>query len=208
MNTRRHFDQHHIAGNPAITPPVKLQRGHGVGAAHIAHFDNQKVLAVAQNRSRLEIECRESTFVFAQLLSVQINGGLVIGRAEVNKDARVRPLVIIELPPVPHRPFIEHQVFALRIPVSRNIQHGRRVEAVFDAIALAARLFIAKETRLAVVEWIHDGAPRAVEIDRRPPRNVRDQSGRSSRGIGPSASSSSTSQRFMGKPQNGTKGGN
>src|ERR1035441_10289612 len=98
----RHFNQHHVARNSAIAPPVELQGRHGVGASRVADFDNQKVVAVAQDRSRLEIERRESTFVLPQLLSIQVNGGLVIRRAEVNKDPGVSPLVITELPPVPY----------------------------------------------------------------------------------------------------------
>jgi hypothetical protein len=86
--------------------------------------------------------------MLAQFLSIQINSRLVIDGAEVDKGTRVGSLVVNELAPVPYWPFVEDQRFALGVPVSRNIHYGGRVEAIFDALALATRLFIAKKLDL------------------------------------------------------------
>ena len=72
--SRGHFDEHHIARDPAIVPPVELQCRHGIGPPDVAHFDDQKILAIFQQRSGLEVECREAAFVISQLFSVQIDG--------------------------------------------------------------------------------------------------------------------------------------
>src|ERR1017187_5502817 len=183
----RHLDQHHVTGNSTVAPPVELQRGNGVCAADVAHLDDQKILAVSQKRSCLEIERCESAFVFPQLFAVQVNGSLIVGSAEVNKHTRIRALVITELAPVPDRAFIEHQLLALGVPVSRNVQNGRCVETVLDAIALVAGLFIAKESsRLAVFERVHNSSPCAVEAYRRTAGYVCNQRGCSRRSMDPS----------------------
>src|SRR5258708_22288582 len=98
--------------------------------------------------------------MLAQLLAVQINDGLVIRGTEVNVLPLAGMFLIVELTPIPHRSFIKDQFVALRVPVSRNIQDWGRIEAIFDKIALAARLLVAKKSCLAVVERIHDRAPR------------------------------------------------
>src|SRR5712672_2738446 len=109
--------------------------------------------------------------MLTQLLAVQINDGLVIRGTEVDVLPLAGMLLIVELAPIPYRPFIEHPLVALRVPVSRNIQNRRRVEAVLDEIALAARLLITKEPCLAVFKRIDDGMPRAIEAHRGPAGN-------------------------------------
>src|SRR5271166_1681479 len=182
----RYFHQHHIPRKAAIVPPVKLQRRHGIGTACIVYFHNQEIVAISQQRSYFEVERCKPAFVLAQLFAIEVNGGAIVSRAKIGENPRSRVLMVAELAPVPDRPFIEHQLLALRVPVSRDVEHRRRIETVFNAITLILRLLISEESRLAVVKWVHDRSPRTAEVHRRSGRNIRNQSGWSRSGVSPS----------------------
>ena len=117
--------------------------------------------------------------MLAQLLSIQIRSRPVVRRAKIDEDPRTLALAVVELPPVPDRPFIKHQRLALRIPISRHIQHRRQIETVFHKIAFILRLRIAKKFLLAVIERIYNHVPRPVQTYRGPSRNVLNQISRS-----------------------------
>ena len=102
---------------------------------------------------------------------VHEDGGAMVGRAEVHKGAHTWLWLIGEVLLVPEQAFVEKEIFLLRVPVARHLQHGRGSEVVFDQVGAVevGVLGEAVEVRLvgivapAIAIRIDDVMPRAVE---------------------------------------------
>ena len=182
--------QHHIAGEPSVVPPVGIYRRDGVAAAGVVDLRDHEVVAFANLVGDFEVEGRESAFMFAQGLPVEIDASEVVGGPEIDEDASVFPLVVGKRLLVPDRTFVKEQFLLLRVPVAGNIQDIRFIEIVFDELMLVFGLGVQVEAGVeAGFVRIDDGLPCAIQADGGAVGNVVDQRGRIRGGVARSASS-------------------
>jgi hypothetical protein len=68
------------------------------------------------------------------LVAIDPHKRAIVRRSKVQEYPLARSFLVLEISPVPQRPFVEHQQFALRIPISGNVQRGRTCEVVLDRL--------------------------------------------------------------------------
>src|SRR5205823_243017 len=107
------FDERDGARQAAVVPPVGDERGDGVAPARVVNADDQRVVALAHAACDLEVEGREAAFVSADLFAVEVNVRGVVGRAEVEEEARALFARVVEGAPVPDAPLVEEESLAL-----------------------------------------------------------------------------------------------
>src|SRR5208337_3965569 len=127
-----HFDKRDLAGQAAVVPPVRLQRGYAVREPGAVHGDDGEVISVSKGLRDFAIESGKTSFVFADRAAIDPEIGAIICCSNVQEDALTRSLVVLKILLVPERPFVEHQRLALGVPVTGNLQGGRFCEIVLD----------------------------------------------------------------------------
>ena len=85
MKRRGRLEQHDIAREAAVVPPVGVDGRHALGMALVVDAHDERVACRTQPAGHLELERREAAHVPAEFLAVQIDIRLVIGAAEVNE---------------------------------------------------------------------------------------------------------------------------
>jgi hypothetical protein len=104
--------------------------------------------------------------MLADLFAVHADRRAIIGGAEIREHPRVLAHFVGERFLVPDRSFVEHQIFALRVPIARNVQRSRGIEVVFDEIARVLGLrVLAHRAARARSQRIDDGIPGSIEAD-------------------------------------------
>src|SRR6266851_4463307 len=88
------LQQHNIAAESSIVPPIGIERGNPISAAGVVDFYDHEVVTIVNLVCDLEVEGREAAFVFAQGFAVEIGAGKVVGGSETDENAGVLPLVI------------------------------------------------------------------------------------------------------------------
>src|SRR5664279_943652 len=84
-----HFDKGDRAGEAAVVPPIGFESGHAVFVASVIYGGYNKITAFVNGGSYVAVEAGVSTFVLTDLLPVDPEPGAIVGRAYVQKDARV-----------------------------------------------------------------------------------------------------------------------
>src|ERR1039457_5600109 len=118
------FDEQNRTCQPAIVPPIGLQRGNAVFVARVIDGGHDKVAAGMNSGGHLAVEAGVTALMLANLLAVDPEPGVVVGRAYVEEDARMLFGLISKIVLVPNRPLIEEERLALRIPVGGHLQRG------------------------------------------------------------------------------------
>ena len=124
-----HADQHHVAGNASVVPPVEDACRHVVLMALVVYLHNHKVLALLHHVGHVETERRETTFMPTGFLAVDIDDGLIVDGTEVQQQALALDGCVVEVALHPYRTLIEKQLCQLCVPVARHM-HGRRLVEV------------------------------------------------------------------------------
>ena len=130
-------DEPHLAGEPAIIPPIGHDRGNTGAPSLVVHADHERVAAGLEQRGRLEGKRREATHVMAEFVTVEIDIGFVVGRAEPEENTGIRAgRCVIEQAAVPDGPLVVEQSFVLGVPVAGHREKRAGIEAVLDQIGL------------------------------------------------------------------------
>ena len=174
----RNLDQRHLARQPAIIPPIGLQRGHAVVVARIIHGCYHKVTSRMNRRRNFAIEAGVPSLVLANLHAVHPEPRLIVGRAHMQKDPRMLFGLVSEILLVPDGPLIVIKRPALHIPVAGNFQRGRLGKIVLGRELIAGLSLAVEKIAVLVLSAmkahesrkvrVNDGRPFAIERDSRP----------------------------------------
>ena len=171
--TLRHLHKRHIAGEPAIVIPIRIQSRNTVGLPGIVYRDNGEVLPRMQQFGDFAIEWSVAAFVFAYRLSVDRKNGFIVCRANMKENSAMLARLVVEVPLIPDHPFVIEQRIALSIPVARHFERGRFAEIVLHQLVVSGdRCFVQNvpvmtqftmERKQAVGIWIDHCVPIAVQ---------------------------------------------
>ena len=173
----RRLDQRHVTRQPAVVPPVGVQRRHAVALALVVDMDHHEVVAIVKQAGDLAVERREPSFVVAGFLAIHERASQIVGGTDVKKSPGTGLALILEVLLVPDRAFVEEQRVALRVPIAGNFQRRRLREVVLHQFVAGPRLLVKKvaigtclhaEVEISVVVGIDDRVPVAIETDGRP----------------------------------------
>src|SRR5215813_4217865 len=143
------LDQLHVARDTAVVPPVRHQRRDSITPALVVDFNDKEVASVANEPRDLEVERREAPFVLTDLLAVEIDVSEIVGRTEVDEEARVRFALVVKRLLVPDGAFVKEQLVCLRVPIARNLQRSRVIKVILNQVARAFRLGVLEVTIVA-----------------------------------------------------------
>ena len=163
----RHFHQLHSAGQAAVVPEIRFQRGHSVCVARVIDFHYKAVVPVIKLIGGVEIERGKSANVFAELFTIQPRPSKVVGRTEIKKRPNSSLLVIRKASLIPQWAFIEEQRFPLGVPISGDVQLRRVFEIVLNQVAFCFGLGVLVEAASeASFVGIDNCVPVPIEADR------------------------------------------
>ena len=131
---QRRLDNHDAARQPAVVPPVGIERRNALGQPFVVDLHHQRVLPLAHLAGDLEVEGRVAADVFADLAAVQPHDRLVVRRPEVEERAAVRAGLVVEQIAVPDRTLVVVELGTLGVPVARHQQRAVSVEIVLEKL--------------------------------------------------------------------------
>ena len=117
---------------PSIVPPISFECGNVVFVARVIHGGHDKVCSGMHPLRNLAVKRGVASLVLADLLTVHPEPRTIVGRANVQKDARMFLRLVSEVALIPDRPLVIEERFALRVPVAGHLELGRLGEVVFD----------------------------------------------------------------------------
>lgn len=159
-----HADEHHVARDAAVVPPVEGHRRDGVRGAGVVDLHGQKVAFGLEAARHLDLKGCESAFMGADLLAVEVDPAAVADGPEMEELPPAGLLGGVEPPGIPHRAFVVFQLGHLAVPVRGNVEPQAVVERIFVEIGLSLRPAVEVDLVFAaLIVEIDDGVPLSVE---------------------------------------------
>ncbi len=110
-----------------------------------------KIVAAVKCLGNFAVERGKSAFVFADFLSVDPEPRVIVGCTYMEKHMRMRLGLVSEVLLVPDRAFVEHERFALRVPVAGNLEFRRLGEVIFGGKRIAGLRFVIHEVAILLL---------------------------------------------------------
>ena len=131
---QRRLDDHDAARQPAVIPPVGIERRDALGQPLVVDLHHQRVLPLPHLVGDLEVEGRVAADVLADLAAVQSHDRLVVRGPEIEERASVGAGLVVEQIAVPDRTLVVVELGTLGVPVARDQQRAVGVEIVLEEL--------------------------------------------------------------------------
>ena len=118
-----------VHGKPAA---VSCEYRHLIPPASVVDSENEEITLSPGAIRDFEIKGGKTTFMLAQFLPIQVNGGEVIACSQMQEQSVLRRFRVIEGPLIPDASFIKQQLLALRVPVTGHVELAGSIEIIFD----------------------------------------------------------------------------
>jgi hypothetical protein len=146
-----HGDERNVARKAAVVEPVDADGWNAIDEPRGIDGNNYEVGAGMQHRGHFAVEGGVSALMVADALLVHPNVRAVVGCADVEKRARARLGLNVEVALVPENAFEVEELGNLRIPVAGNLDGGRGSKIVL-LVVLAHQVGVSIQCVSVVVD--------------------------------------------------------
>ena len=153
----RSADEHDVARDAPVVPPVKGHGGNRISTAAVVDLDADEVVPVNDVVGDINLERGEPSLMACQFVPVEPNGAAVADRAEIEKEpfsGACRRCA--EMPRIPNRSLIILKLRNLAVEVPRDIEPEAAVKRIFKKLCLCLRLAVKPQLF---------APPKVVEVD-------------------------------------------
>jgi hypothetical protein len=106
----RDFDESHTPGEPAIVPPVGVERGNALAHAFVVDLDDERIVALGEIGGQFDFERCKAPCVLGELTAIDEYASVVVGRPEAQEPTFPYSVRRVEVPAVPERAFVPEEL--------------------------------------------------------------------------------------------------
>ena len=130
----------------------------------VVDLHDNKIVSRLQSVGHLHLKRRESSLMSGNLFAVEIDPASVAHSPEIQELSSAVGRSGIEMPCIPHSPFVIFQFWSLGVPVARDVETETTLKRIFVELLPRLRCPVLIDLHFPpLVIKVHDGIPLPVE---------------------------------------------